>query len=75
MPSNVVTWILYSQICDADIDEVYIVAQLTGCLIRAVENALQQSPQLLGESEFCSVILCYYSVEVCGYSWKITGYQ
>lgn len=56
-------------------DESYTVAWLTGCLINAVESALQQSPQLLGESEFCGVILCYYSAEVCGYSWKITGHQ
>lgn len=49
------TWILHSQICDVDIDEVYTVSWLTGCLISAVENALQQSPQLLGESEFCGV--------------------
>lgn len=27
------------------------------CLISAVENALQQRPQLLGESEFSCVIL------------------
>jgi len=36
------TWVPYSQICDANIDEVYTVAWLTGCLISAVENAFQQ---------------------------------
>lgn len=56
-------------------DEVYTMAWLTGCLINAVESAQRQSPQLLDESEFCGVVLCYYSIEVCGYSCKITGHQ